>query len=522
MSSSLIHAQNLADSFIALGPTDNKKNDLTNSSRFLSGQIQLSPIPMEIQLKLSEILGPNPTNDKYKKLFNGDLSMHGNDHSSADLALTRYLAKKGLTHHEVDSIFRASKLFRTKWDEKRGAHTYGEKTLTKAFEDIEQLININLNSSLKDPSSYRPTYHPLGMPPRQFVGPVISLGTRLFPLCALSSLVALGGVGKTSVLLSIACHVAAGKVWNGHALEQKKVALFLCEETQEEIDRKFSSIVDEWDDLERAEAENNLIAVSFLGQDARLTQVNGKTFSSSGMSEQIIQLLKKQRLKDGLVIIDHTQGFASGDLNSSETSTSICLEANKIVEATGAAVVLTAHVSKSNIKSEGVEQGFAVGSLAFENATRQMSGITHMSVEQAKKFGLEAQQKDYVLLGVAKNSYGAITDGLWLKKVFNKKFNTVTFEPTNLEIPIPAIKLSANLKLGLKIKNYLSEHPFTTKNNLDTQSGKGEIFDASKGKIRDILKSLIDTGEVFTYPVTDKERENHNIPKQVKEVLRVK
>ena len=522
MNSSLIHAQDLARSFLKLFPEEAKKINSEIAVVIPSGPIQLPKIPIEIQLKLPEIFGPQPTNDKYKRLFNGDLSGHGNDHSAADLALTGYLAKQGLTQNQVDKLFRLSKLYRAKWDEKRGALTYGEKTLDKAFQRLNIGVDLNSNTLLKDPNSYKPTYYPLGMPPREFVGPIICLGTKLFPMTALSSLVALGGVGKTSVLMSIGIHIAAGKIWNNHELEKKKVAMFFCEETQEEIDRKFSAIVDKWNNEEREEATKNFAAISFLGQDARLTLVNGKQYNGSGMAEEIIQFLKKFELKNGLVIFDHMQGFTSGDLNSTETSTSICLEANKIVEATGAAVVLAAHVSKSNINAESVSQGFAVGSLAFENATRQMSGMTYMSPEQAKKYGLEGQNKNYVQLGVAKNSYGAITDGLWFQKVFSPKFHTVVFEPVNLQIPIPAAKLSAYQRLCSQLKDYLVKNPFTTKNHLDALSGKDEIFQESKNKIRDALKSLIDSDEIFLHSVTEKERIENAISKQVKEVLRVK
>ena len=529
MTRSLIQAQHLADSFLRLFPTNDIKTTGSGYQSNTSGSIQLKSIPMDVQLRLADILSPaGDAQGKYKRLFDGDLSIHNNDHSVADLALIGRFAKQGLTELEADQVFRSSKLYRPKWDEMHGVQTYGEMTIKKGFSGVSISTAFNntkqahSKTSLLHHDSYKPTYYPHGMLPREFVGPSICLGTKLFPMTALSSLVALGGVGKTSVLMSIGIYIAAGKIWNGYSLKQKKVAMFFCEETQEEIDRKFSAIVDSWNDEEREEALKNFAAISFLGQDARLTLIDGKQYTGTGMAEQIIQFLKEFELKNGLVIFDHMQGFTSGDLNSSETSTSICLEANKIVEATGAAVVLAAHVSKNNIKAETVEQGFAVGSLAFENATRQMSGITYMSPEQAKKYGLEGQQRDYVQLGVAKNSYGAITEGLWFQKVFSPKFHTVVFEPISLQVPISPAKLSAYQRLSSQLKDYLVKHPYTTKNRLDALSGKDEIFNESKSKIRDALKSLIDTGEIFLHSITDEERIEHSLSKQVKEVLRVK
>lgn len=403
-------------------------------------------------------------------------------------------------------------------------------TINKAFgsNHIESSEKINRNQQEKPPApftflspeSYKPIYVSNGMPPRKFVGPQISDGVRLFPEKALSSLVALGAVGKTSILLSIGCHIAAGKEWNGYPLEQKKVAMFFCEETEEEISRKFSANTDGWTDEERHKAEANLITIPLVGVDARLTTIERGQFKSSGISEKLISLLNQFDLKDGLVILDHMQGFTAGDLNLSETATAICREANAIVEATGAAVVMAAHISKANIKATEIEQGFAVGSLAFENATRQMSGMITMPIEDAKKYGLLGTRKEYVKLSLAKNSYGASDNDLWLRKVYAKKYHTVTFEPVTLSLPISVGKLSELQKIGNLIGDYITKHPNTTRNKLDKLSGARGIFKGSKAKVRGALEELIFAEEIFVHTVDEVERNTLGLPKQVKEVLR--
>ena len=267
---------------------------------------------------------------------------------------------------------------------------------------------------------------------------------------------------------------------------------------------------------------DNLLLVSLLGQDARLTDIKSGQYRGSGTAEKMIALLKAFDLKDGLVILDHMQGFASGDLNISETATSICREANKIVEATGAAVVFAAHIAKANIKATALEQGFAVGSLAFENAARQMVGMLPMLEDQAKKHGLESNRHQYAWLGLPKNSYGGTDAGVWLKKEFAPKYHTIAMSPVELAVPISGPRKSANEKLAERIVDYLSLHPRTTRNQLDLLAGDDEPLKASKGRVRDVLRSLIDTGEVELHAVTDAERQQHAIPKQVKEVLVVK
>lgn len=530
MRSSLIDGQHIIDSFLQLLPKGSGSKDIHYSSN-LKGRVYIEELPESVKNKLPDIFNwQPPQNDWGKKLFSGNTSMHNGDHSSADMALTGLLAKHGLTAYEADQVFRASGLYRSKWDELRGEQTYGERTIAKVY-NFGQLDD-SKEYAFKSPpylsqfsfgfsKNYKPIYVPNGMPPRGFVGPQIADGIHLFPKRALSSLVALGAVGKTSILLTIACHIAAGKDWNDRPLQQQKVAMFFCEETQEEISRKFSAITDEWAYEERRLAESNLIAIPLLGVDARLTAINKNQYLGSGITEKIISLLSDFDLRDGLVILDHMQGFTSGDLNLSETATAVCREANKIVEATGAAVVLAAHISKSNINAKEVEQGFAVGSLAFENATRQMSGMITMPLDIAKKYGLEDTRRDYVWLSLAKNSYGASNAGIWLKKVVSKKYHAPVFVPVTLIKPIAAGKLSDLQKIGLHICTYLAKHPNATRNQLDKASGITGALKASKAKVREAIDGLIATGKIEVYRVSEMERNALRLPKQTKEVLRV-
>ena len=532
MSRTLISNQALIDSFITmLPPTNNSTSHATQDiQKKIMGAIEDSQLPQNIQIKLIHLLSATTVVDqKFKALFHGDISQQNNDHSAADFALVGYFKRQNLTLSEADLAFRASKLYRQKWDDFRGDQTYGERTLREIYSQAELGIKENILPyakkdtsafSFQNPNEYRPIFVPMGMPAREFIGPRICDGIRLFPAKALSSLVALGAVGKTSVLMTIAAHIAAGKGWNGHPLKQQKVAMFFCEETQEEISRKFSAITEKWPEQERMVAINNLLTVPLLGIDARITTINKSEYHGSEITDKMIELLKDFRLSDGLVILDHMQGFTAGDLNLTETATAACREANKIAREVNSAVVIAAHIGKKDIKATEVEQGFAVGSLAFENATRQMSGMIPMSEENAKKYGLQDTKNEYVWLGLAKNSYGASTGGLWLKKIVNQNYHTVVFEPTLLSLPSSSSKLTANQKLEAQIVAVITKHLFTTKNILDGHSGKDGIFKVSKAKVRDATKSLIDVGVITEHTVTQSEREEHNLAKQVKVVLR--
>jgi hypothetical protein len=72
---------------------------------------------------------------KFSRLWSGDTSEYGGDDSRADLSLCSMLAFwAGNDAGHIDRLFRQSKLFRAKWDERRGEMTYGERTIATALE----------------------------------------------------------------------------------------------------------------------------------------------------------------------------------------------------------------------------------------------------------------------------------------------------------------------------------------------------------------------------------------------------
>lgn len=72
-------------------------------------------------------------NPNFYKLYRGDISLYGNDHSRADAAFCQLLAFwTGGDKEQMDRIFRSSGLMRDKWDKYRGEKTYGEMTIDSA------------------------------------------------------------------------------------------------------------------------------------------------------------------------------------------------------------------------------------------------------------------------------------------------------------------------------------------------------------------------------------------------------
>lgn len=124
----------------AITPVENKPA--------LAQNTDFSSLTVETRLKMAL------KNERTRRWFEGDKSDFGDDDSRADLALVRQLAFFSDGNAEIlDAMFRQSKLFRPKWDERRGVQTYGEMTLTKVLATQENFASFQ-NLKKNQPSDF--------------------------------------------------------------------------------------------------------------------------------------------------------------------------------------------------------------------------------------------------------------------------------------------------------------------------------------------------------------------------------
>ncbi len=88
----------------------------------------------EIIKKASE----SKSGDKFQALMQGRWQDSFGSQSEADLSLVSRLAFYTKNPSQLDRIFRRSGLYREKWDERHGEHTYGEMTIGKALDTVTE------------------------------------------------------------------------------------------------------------------------------------------------------------------------------------------------------------------------------------------------------------------------------------------------------------------------------------------------------------------------------------------------
>lgn len=130
-----------------------------------NGRSAAAPTPADADLVRRMTVAANGT--KFRKLWAGDATDHDGDESRADLALCCMLAFwTGRDAAAIDRLFRQSGLMRAKWDEKRGATTYGQRTVARAIEQTRETYRGNGHVRPEPPTSAeRPPAEPAAPTP---------------------------------------------------------------------------------------------------------------------------------------------------------------------------------------------------------------------------------------------------------------------------------------------------------------------------------------------------------------------
>ena len=163
---------------------------------------------------------------KFAALWRGDTGGYASQ-SEADLALCSYLAfwTNG-DAARIDSLFRQSRLWRPKWDERHGAQTYGQATIEKALSTFTEGYTgpaQRVHGGGPDKPAADEGHHggeePADEPSRAVVvkladvtpEPVRWLWPGRIPLGKLSILDGDPGLGKSLITLDLAARVSAGR-----------------------------------------------------------------------------------------------------------------------------------------------------------------------------------------------------------------------------------------------------------------------------------------------------------------------
>ncbi|OGQ96501.1 MAG: hypothetical protein A2521_09460 [Deltaproteobacteria bacterium RIFOXYD12_FULL_57_12] len=359
--------------------------------------------------------------ERFQKLFAGQFEDYGSQ-SEADLALCNILAFWcGRESEQMDRIFGQSKLYRPKWDEKHGAHTYGQMTIQKAIAgtgntyDKTSTENTNegwFHKALANASVSRFIDH---APPELdwvFDGSLLAK--------TVGALVGPGAVGKSTLMLHLLIAVATGRPILGDVLRpfrQGNVLVVFAEEDEDILHHRFANLMaglSLWDEEARQLLRENLLMIPAAGRDLRMLTAGSTGEHATPFFNVLLDSVKK--IPDlRLIVIDPLARFFGAEENNNGAGTLFVSLLEQIAQATAASVIFCHHVGKRSSLSNGefdldaaMHQDSARGASAITNGVRWQCNLVGLPEKAAKKHlkVKDAQPGQFLALQVSKKNYG--------------------------------------------------------------------------------------------------------------------
>lgn len=249
--------------------------------------------------------------------------------------------------------------------------------------------------------------------------------TGCLPLGKAGLLVAKGGTGKSQFALQLGISVATGETFiQGWPVGKAGKCLVLAAEDEtEELHRRIR-------ESSRVLAENspdavefnkrlreNLFVKSLVGMNNLMTTTEwSKEVTETDFREKLTNtILGIGRVR--LIIIDPASRFRGGQENSAEDTTRFVETIERLVQSTGATVLVIHHTNKWSGGSTEAMQEASRGSSALTDGVRWQMNIATMNTTEAKEFGIiEDDRRFYLTAQVTKNNYAPPQPKMILKR----------------------------------------------------------------------------------------------------------
>jgi KaiC/GvpD/RAD55 family RecA-like ATPase len=332
-------------------------------------------------------------------------------------------------------------------------------------------------------------------------------GKDVIPMGTVSVIGGLGGSGKSMAMVEmIVAAVTSSKYANRSSINQTCSLYLAFEDSQEELNARFSAVMANYSVDHRNLVMKNAKAISLVGKSMPLVTMKGRNPVSTGFSELLIE--KVLELKDltnteqALLIIDHARLAAIIDWNDAAQVTVLTQELHRIAHEANTAVVLIAHSPKNTASPDHeISQADIAGSSALVDNARYVGLVRGMSPKEAKDLGIKAEiRNNYLKLECVKSNYSKTGLIGWFIKTScpNHHVATHTYVEPCKTIPTK----EGDSADESRIIKYIRQNPDLTLTDLRKRSGKNSVLGLSDLKIRDIVNTLLEKGLLAHIPPT--------------------
>lgn len=356
-------------------------------------------------------------------------------------------------------------------------------------------------------------------PPRQYVlGQQVTAGT----VCVLGGS---GGTMKTMLVLQMAVAGAVGKDYLGDLrVGTGSSLIFLGEEDDAERDRRIGAICATFS-ADRELVSRRIMCFGSAGQDLRLTRLTDGTPDETPLAEQVIELARSHADRSGaplrFIVFDHARLVMAGDPNAADHVTALTRVLTRIARSTGAAVFLLAHSPKMTMGKQGheINASDVAGSSAFVDNAR--AGFMQWSMRdgEGRKYHVYGERSRYIRVEVMKANYGPVDTGWWFRKEPVPGWDVAVLKQVRLSSGLP-FEGKAKSALRERILELVQRKPGSmTERRVRDLAGKDGELEASEGRVRAEVRSMIEEGVLEARAPTADERRRYKLAMQMKQVL---
>ncbi|MFH0812844.1 MAG: AAA family ATPase [Pseudomonadota bacterium] len=235
--------------------------------------------------------------EKFKKLMGGDWSDYLSQ-SEADLAVASLLSFYTQEVQQIERIMRTSKLYREKWDTKRGDETYVSFTIKRALEDQrEHYTYTGGGLEIDDIILNTQTFCSLNLPAKE------SLLHPWLKERSINLISGWRGVGKTFKALGLLGAISHGEPFGPWKCKKSVPTLFLDGEMSPQ---------DTKERIESLKLNENCLNPIYIYSDAFSNErgIPRAHLANKAWREQMKKILIKRNI--GLWVIDNIASLASG------------------------------------------------------------------------------------------------------------------------------------------------------------------------------------------------------------------
>lgn len=247
------------------------------------------------------------------------------------------------------------------------------------------------------------------------------------------ALAGVGGSSKTTALYQLAIGSVLGRLpWEWEVSTPGSAALFLLEDTLDDVWRRLHQIGAGLDSEAKEKLETGLKVFFLAGKDARLLRLEGSKLCESEVYEWAMFRIKQMPEPRAFIGFDPALGISEGDEMNQAHQRRLGELMDRIAIDSGACVMVTTHAARSMLHADELGSHSSRGGGAITDAVRGEYALRTMTAEEGRRFGIEdkAQRQRYVQLAATKGNGlppEAFTP-LWLERGEHGLLHQVTLD----------------------------------------------------------------------------------------------